>query len=191
MAAGFFMNMHFQFIFVLVQIVLFALLLKFKNKKVSVGNLALCIGGFLIMFLPLLVFDLRNNFLNLNLFLNYFTHTDNIYKVRYYDWTFILANMLLPYIFIKTKLAGLMAIVALFVATLYLWKNSIGFKALFYLSNAVMILGSFVAFNVLAVRPSEYYFLFLIPIFVITKTDLLLTRKWFIPLWFCAWHTPL
>lgn len=180
--AGFFINMHFQFVFILTQLGLFGLFLKLKNNKSSYKNIAVCMGAFATMFIPLLIFDLRNNFLNLRLFLNYFFKTDEIYNVRFYDWSFILSNMFQPYIFIKTKAAGFIMLAGLVSAVLYLWRRSSGFRAIFYLSNGIMIAMSAVAFNILAVRPSEYYFIFLVPIFVIALVDLALTRKLFYPL---------
>ncbi len=180
--AGFFMNMHFQFIFVLAQVGLFGLVLKSQNKKVLLKNIFIAIGGFLLMFAPLFIFDLRNNFLNSQLFVNYFLDKNTIYSVTYSDWPYIFANMFLPYIQIKTPLAGSVTLLALLISTVYLWKKTAGFKSLFYLTNGVMVVFSILGFTVLNVRPSEYYFLFLTPIFLVTLIDLFLLKKLIYPL---------
>lgn len=175
--AGLFMNMHFQFIFVLGQLGLFVLLLKTRDKKVTMGKFAILVGSFVIMFTPLFIFDLRNHFLNSQLFFNYFFIKNAIHTAQYFDWTLVLSLMLFPYIIVKSHIAGFVAIVALVLATLYLYRKTTGFKSLFYLTNLAMILFTPIAFTLLGMRPSEYYFLYLMPIFLITLVDIFLIKK--------------
>jgi len=180
--AGLFINMHFQFIFVLAQFGLFALLLKSKSKLNKVKNLAVFLVTFLLMLTPLFIFDIRNNFLNSHLFFNYFFIKNAIQSATYFDWPVVLSLMLSPYIIIKSQLAGILVIVGLFCATTYLHMKTTGFKSVFYLSNLGMILITPVAFSMIGMRPSEYYFLYLTPLFLIVLVDLFLVRKMPLPL---------
>ncbi len=175
--AGLFINMHFQFIFALAQFGLFALLLKTKNKLATVKNIAIFMGSFLLMFTPLFIFDLRNNFLNSHLFFNYFFIKNAVQTANYFDWPMVLSLMLSPYIIVKSQLAGTLTTIGLFCATFYLYKRATGFRSLFYLTNLGMILITPVAFSMIGMRPSEYYFLYLMPIFLIALIDLFLVKK--------------
>ena len=177
MSAGLFMNMHFQFVFVLAQLGLFTLILKIKNKKVALTNLAVLIGAFVVMFTPLFIFDLRNNFLNSKLFFNYFFIKNAVHTAQYFDWPLVLSFMFSPYTILRSHTAGFLIIIGLICTTVYLYKRTAGFKSLFYLSNSVMLIVTPVAFTLLGMRPSEYYFLYLVPIFLITLIDLFLMKK--------------
>ncbi len=181
--AGLFMNMHFQFIFILTQLGLFFLLLKIKNKQIPLRNFVALMISFGLMFTPLFIFDLRNHFLNSQLFFNYFLHKDTIYAGGFGgQWPFIFAILMAPYIFVRTVAAGTIAFATMIGATIYGWRKSSGFKSLFYLTHAVMILCAFIGFTIMGIRPSEYYFLFLIPIFLISLIDLALENKLILPL---------
>jgi len=175
--SGFFINMHFQFIFALAQFGFFALLLKTKSKKTKVRNIAICLGSFVFMFTPLFIFDLRNNFLNSQLFFNYFFLKNAVHTAHYFDWQIVLSLFLNPYLIVKSQIVGLLAVVGLFGATIYLYRRSTGFKSLFYLTNAGMVIITPIAFSLIGMRPSEYYFLYLMPLFLISFIDLFLIKK--------------
>ena len=63
-------NMHFQFAF----LILFSFFFLAINRKIlSIKKIFYLLGTFTITFLPLLIFDLRHDFLNTKLFINFFT----------------------------------------------------------------------------------------------------------------------
>lgn len=175
--SGLFMNMHFQFVFVMGQLGLFTLLQKTKTLNDKVLNIVILIASFAIMFTPLFIFDLRNNFLNSHLFFNYFFIKNAIHTSQYFDWPVVLSLALSPYVIVKSQLGGLLAILALLSTTIYLYRRTTGFKSLFYLTNSVMILVTPIVFSLIGMRPSEYYFLYLMPIFIISLVDLFFTIK--------------
>ncbi len=175
--SGLFINMHFQFIFTLIQFGFFALLLKTKKIQTTITNIAIFLTYFVLMFIPLFIFDLRNNFLNTKLFFNYFFIKNSIQSAQYFDWPLVFSLALNPYLIVKTPFAGIVTMVGLFCATFYLYRKSSGFKSLFYLTNSIMILITPVAFSLIGMRPSEYYFLYLMPIFLLVLIDLFLITK--------------
>jgi len=69
---GFFINMHFQFIFIVFFSLIYLVVSQLQKKILSLKRIIFLFLGFLIMFTPLFLFDLRHNFLNIKLFFNFF-----------------------------------------------------------------------------------------------------------------------
>jgi hypothetical protein len=72
---GFFLNMHFQFIFMVYYSLVYLAIFVISKKKFIWRNLAGLFTGFVLTFLPLVLFDLRHNFLNSKLFFNFFVQS--------------------------------------------------------------------------------------------------------------------
>src|SRR3989344_3928349 len=91
-----FFNMHFQFIFIALFVATF-LITYFKLKLINhwVG-LIISLMSFLIMFLPLVIFDFRNKFLNTNLLLSFFNEKVLNDQPYYQAWQPVFANFIYP-----------------------------------------------------------------------------------------------
>jgi len=170
MNAGFYMNMHFQFIFILLFCAIFYSIHFFHTKKIELKGLIIAIVSFILMFTPLFLFDLRNNFLNTNLFINFFFGggIDGPTK-SYTDWTLVLANFLQPFTAINNLYLSLGFYVFIGVLMAVLSKVSIkNFHKTFFLASVVLWICVPLFFIKYAQRPPEYYFIFILPFIHIT-----------------------
>lgn len=161
---GFSFNIHVQLIILTFVSFIFTLLKGPKNKIIK-NNLFLFLG-FLISFLPLLIFDLRHDFLNLNLFLNFFKNTNVIRQsfafipvwINYVDKIFFTKSFLLS------------ILLWFFVAFTFLLssKKNIFNKILFFTWITFPII-----FIIYGKRPSEYYFTFCLPMIILALSQLI------------------
>ncbi len=167
---GIFSNMHFQFVFIF----FFTTIISFfiLNKKKKFWNyFLLYMCSFLLTFAPLFIFDLRNNFLNLTLFLNFFiTGTDNTPR-DLLSWIPVFGNFIQPFTF--TRNSYIAASFFLIIATIlfYLMKISKNIYASWYKSLFAVWIIIGVCFSLYGKRPSEYYFMFILPIIFLTLID--------------------
>jgi len=176
---GFFMNMHFQFVFVILFCGLFFICLFLTNKKFSFDfkKIAVCLLVFLAFFIPLIIFDLRHQFLNISLFFNFFfvketgaIHDNNI-------WLTVFTNFIDSLIYFRSIfLAKLFYFVSIFLI-FFLYKAKKDFYRVFYLSTLTLWLTFPICFALYGKRPSEYYFVFLFPFVFIFIVDFFVSIK--------------
>jgi 4-amino-4-deoxy-L-arabinose transferase-like glycosyltransferase len=165
---GFSFNIHVQLIILSFTAFVYLLLKSHKNKILK--NTISLFLGFLFSFLPLLIFDLRHNFLNLNLFLNFFGK-NNIVKNPFAfipTWTNFI-NKLLP---INSSFFSISLWFLIAFLLFYFSKKNIFKKLLFFTWTFFPIM-----FIIYGKIPSEYYFNFCIPIIILTFSFLISKLK--------------
>lgn len=174
---GFFSNLHFQFIFLILFSGVFLLLSYKKINLFKLKNLFAFASSFLIIFLPLLVFDIRHNFLNTRLFFAFFTEDNPALVNDRNVWVVVFSNFLKPFIY-KENL-DLMWLFMFVIAgmVVYLIRNKNTFTRNFYISFLTIFLFTPLIFYFYGTRSSEYYFFYLIPFVLITIADFFFTLK--------------
>lgn len=173
---GIFCNMHFQFVFIF----FFSTLLSFfilRNNKNFLKYFFIYIVSFLIMFTPLIIFDLRNNFLNTNLFLNFFIKGTDDTPKNILSWIPVFANFIQPFSLIRDNLISVSLFVIITAILLYLFKQSNTFIRALFLCLFIMTIVTAISFGYYGKRPSEYYFMFLLPVILIGLIEFLHTIK--------------
>lgn len=173
---GFFINMHFQFVFMLIFAALFIFLSRrklFKPKFVLVSVVA-----FLFMFMPLALFDLRHDYLNAQLFLNFFTHggVDQTGK-DIFVWQDVFTSFIEPLILVRNHTLKWVFYLIICGLMFFLSKTKKGFFRNFYISTLTLWLLFPILFMLYGKRPSEYYFVFLYPLIYIVIIDSLLSLR--------------
>ncbi len=173
---GFFMNMHFQFIFIIIWSLIFILISSKKKLLLKPKNLLGAFAAFLLMFLPLVLFDLRHNFLNIKLLLTFFIpkHGSNFDPT---SWTIVLTNALQPFIFFRSVPLGIGLYILFFLMIRYLSQKKEGFYKYFYQATTVLWIIVPIFFTIYGKRPSEYYFNFLYPFILVGIIDYFLVRN--------------
>lgn len=174
---GFFVNMHFQFIF-LVIFSLFFLILSFINKKsFNLKRIVLTLSGFLLMFIPLLIFDLRHDFLNSKAFINFFLSKDAAIGNDPNVWFTVFTYFIQSIIFFRLTITTIIFYLVMFTLTIYLYKTKKNFFKSFYMATLLLWLTFPLFFALYGKRPSEYYFIFLMPFIFIVIVDFFFTIK--------------
>ncbi len=178
MNGGLYMNMHFQFIFILLFSVFFNIISFILQKKLNIKGIAIALAGFSIMFIPLVLFDIKNNFLNSSLFFNFFFGSGNESPVvTPTEWTDVLSIFLRPFVMIPRSYTALYTSLAFYwilgIAMVFLgrWTKDTFQKAFYFASAALWVVVP-VFFVVYAQKPPEYYFIFLLPFILITLVSL-------------------
>ncbi len=181
---GFFFNMHFQFIFIILFTCIFILISK-KSIHITWKHILFFLTGIILMFLPLIIFDLRHQFFNLKLFISFFTQTDPNVGHWAGAWIPVFSNIAYTFLFIKTDFfTGEFLYLIILTILLYQIRNKILFKRYFYLSSLVLWIIFPIFFALYGKRPSEYYFVFLYPFIIFSLTDFFLTKRLYLPLLF-------
>ena len=173
---GIMINLHFQFIFPILFSTIF--LLKIVNISRSyLKGVFFSFLGFLLTLLPLLIFDLRHNFLNLNLFANFFfSKTSSSLSVNF-DWLSSFSNSLKSLtIFSSIVTTALFLLVFLFVV-FFVYKHSFGYMKRIYFSIGVMILFTSIFFSIYSQQTPEYYYIFLFPYIYLVLVEFFLIHK--------------
>ena len=153
-------NFHFQAIF----LAPFILLFLFWQRELSGKNLGKAALGFFLPFIPLLLFDLRHNFLNFKLLGQFIKGRGE--GGNFLAWRPVLANFLTG--FWGEEKIWLPLTLALVLLTLWLVKKQKNYfsknflKSLLFLYPIVLL-----GFGIYGQRPSEYYFNFLLPFFIL------------------------
>jgi len=153
-------NFHFQAIF----LAPFILLFLFWQKELLGKNLGKAALGFFLPFIPLLLFDLRHNFLNFKLLGQFIKGRGE--GGNFLAWRPVLANFLTG--FWGEEKIWLPLTLALVFLTLWLVKKQKNYfsknflKSLLFLYPIVLL-----GFGIYGQRPSEYYFNFLLPFFIL------------------------
>ena len=153
-------NFHFQAVF----LAPFILLFLFWQKEFLGKNLGKAALGFFLPFTPLLLFDLRHNFLNFKLLGQFIKGRGE--GGNFLAWRPVLANFLTG--FWGEEKIWLPLTLALVLLTLWLVKKQKNYfsknflKSLLFLYPVVLL-----GFGIYGQRPSEYYFNFLLPFFIL------------------------
>jgi hypothetical protein len=173
---GIFSNMHFQFAF----IILFSIFMLIQYQKkiyFSLKKILAFSGSFLLVFTPLFIFDLRNNFINMKLFSNFFFLSDKGLGRDINVWKIVFINVIQPIIFFKNELLMFFFIILIVILLIYLINKNKNFKKIFYKSFLLLWIFTPFAFMLYGKRPSEYYYVYLYPFLLIAISDFLLTVK--------------
>jgi hypothetical protein len=165
---GFFANMHFQFVFIILFSLMF-LLISLIKKEITLKkkNISLFFISFILMFLPLFLFDLRHQFLNTKAFFNFFFGSEKALNKDLSIWWSVFGNFLKPLIVVgdpfknqwPTKIFYFLNLFIIF----FLQKKEKGFKKRFFQSSLILWIFFPLAFIFWGKRPAEYYFIFLYP----------------------------
>lgn len=168
---GLFVNIHFQFLFIILFSLIF-LLISFKKSNVfKIKNFLSLTASFLITFLPLFIFDLRNNFLNSKLFLGFFLEDNPALVNDNNVWKTVFVNFLKPFIYLEKVEYMWLFLFIIIGMVLYLIKKNKSFLKNFYISFLIILIFTPIVFQVYGTRPTEYYFLYLAPFIIITIAD--------------------
>jgi hypothetical protein len=160
-------SFHMQFVFA--GLMLIPLVISFLKKK-EIKNIVVMAGGFLAMFFPIFLFDLRHNFINANLILEFLRHSDSINRVfpvfdRFISFGFGIGH---------GRLWNLVVIllILIFIFALGLKSKNDNLRKVY--SGLIIVWVSFIPlFLIFAKNPSEYYFNFIFPIMILVIAQLL------------------
>ena len=174
---GFFINMHFQYVLIIIFSVFYLMLLHRDTKKISQKSLCLTMISFTSLFLPLFIFDLRHNFLNIKFFFKFFfSNPDNI-PPDFSAWWPVFSNVIQPFTYIKSSFINLIFYVAVFLTLISLILKKKGYFKRFYFSTFFLWVIFPFFFVKYGRRPSEYYFLFLYPSLILIIVELISQTK--------------
>jgi len=182
------MNMHFQFVFVILFCGLFFICLFLTNKKFSFDfkKIAVCLLVFSAFFFPLVLFDLRHQFLNINLFINFFFSKESAVGRDINVWFTVFTYFIDSIIYYRSVLLAKLFYFVSIPLLVFLFKTKKNFYHVFYLSTLALWLIFPVCFAIYGKRPSEYYFVFLFPFIFIFIVDFFASlKKTYLLLVFC------
>lgn len=165
--AGIGVNTHFQLILILP--FLLAYLLSYKNKTVAFLSF---LPGFIMTFIPLILFDLKHQFLNTNQFLKMFLTSERVKDIL--SWVPVWNDFSSGYIKWNHNFSGLIFYFFILTAVIYLYlKQKANIKKFF---QAILVTWLFVpvGFALFGNRPSGYYFNVLHPFIVLILSFILL-----------------
>lgn len=161
---GFSFNIHVQLS--ILSFIAFVFLLTKISKKDFLKRIIFLFSGFLLSFLPLLLFDLRHNFLNLHLFLNFFLNNSSI--KHYFAFIPVWTNFISFIFVIKSQFLSIMFWLIIILILFTLVKKNI--------LNKIFLL-TWLFFPIIFIfygqRPSEYYFNFCLPVIVLVFSQLI------------------
>jgi len=177
---GFFANIHFQFVFMGLFVFIF-ILISFKHIKPSIVKILVLLLGLLIMFSPLILFDMRHNFFNTKLFVSFFTQKDPNASPYFYNWFPVFQNVIYPFVFSKIQAITYLFYFGVLSFLVYLSYRKQGFEKKLYISTLILWISFPLFFSIYGKRPSEYYFNFLYPLIIICLIAFVLnTRQYFL-----------
>ncbi len=188
-------NHHFQFIYV-VMIALSTLVITrlMQHKRVRKADLieyTYLLVGFGITFVPLVVFDLRNGFLNTQLFISFFTEgVANTTERGHFLWMQTLTNFFTPLLGTKSTPLSIAVYVAIIYMSIWLavHERKVVIQKMFYGIFALLLCLLPIALTAYNKRPSEYYFLWFYPyIYIVGITFLIKTRMYMLLLFYAIY----
>lgn len=162
MTLGVFVNMHFQFIFLILYSAVFTLIKGVQTKKHISG---IIIGAifFGLMFVPLFLFDIRHDFLNIKLLIGFFAHGLDLIPPDRNVWRTVFTIFLEPLLILRNEYITVLFYLAISGMFVHLYRKGKKFSRIFNLANLVIWLLFPIGFMIYGKRPSEYYFVFLYP----------------------------
>jgi len=177
-----FANMHFQFVFIIFFSFIFLLITLMKKQiKFNPKNTILFAVSFILMFLPLFLFDLRHQFLNTKTFFNFFFGSEKVIHKDFSIWWSVFGNLLKPIILFGDPFKNQWPIKIFyflnFFILLFLQKKEKGFKKNFFQSSLVLWIFFPLAFMFWGKRPAEYYFIYLYPFIYLALINFFLRIK--------------
>lgn len=175
---GLFANMHFQFMFVILYSMAFLGFHFWRTKTNAIKPALITIAAFAVTLTPLLLFDLRHEFLNTKLFFGFFFSGKGVVHKSLIAWIPVLTNFLQPFLVIRNDVLTLIFYSALGIGNFFLFKKSKDFKRDFYFASLCLWIAVPLFFAFYGQRPSEYYFIFLLPFILITLCDGLMKKKY-------------
>ena len=179
---GFFTNMHFQFFFIIFFSCVFLLigLLK-KEITLKIKNIILLFISFILMFSPLIIFDLRHQFLNIKNFFNFFFGSEKALNKDFFIWWSVFGNFLKPLILVGDPFKNQWPVKIFYFLNLFiiffLQKKEMSFKKIFFQSFLILWIFFPFAFMFWGKRPAEYYFIFLYPFIYLTLINFFIKIK--------------
>lgn len=190
---GFFNNMHIQFFFIFLFSLIFLIIKNIFQKKLLLKKTIFVFLGYLFTFIPLLIFDLRHNFLNIKTFYNLFFSKNSFISKDRNIWWQVFNYFLDPIIPQKNNFYLTKIIYFIFLLLIiYLVKKTKNFEKKLFASLLFLWLIFPLFFFLYGQRPSEYYFVFLYPFIYLTvikflllfdKKRILLIIVFFIMIW--------
>jgi len=162
-------NFHFQFLFLFP----FALVPLLSQKKDLGKSLVVFLAGFALCFLPLLAFDLRHNFLNSKLMLEFIGRKGGV--IDYSAWLPVWEKVAVGFLGLSSKIVyrGLYLLPLGLALWGWLKERKIAHRR-FFLAFLLLWIIFPLGFILFGRRPSEYYFIFLYPFLVLFFTHFLL-----------------
>lgn len=167
---GLFFHFHFQFIFIFFTSLISLGFLSFSPLyKKNIHRLKLLLvytAGWAATFIPIVLFDIRHDWLNARAFVRLFFFSKEITQHTISIWLPVFENMFKP---ILMGLPGLLFVLTLPVVT-YLYakrNNKHSFYYFFFYWQFILLVLTYIGFTVYGKRPSEYYFTYLYPLFFI------------------------
>lgn len=174
---AFFINMHFQFIFIIVFSIIFILLFFKQSIFKEWKKILILFFGFIIVFLPLFIFDLRHDFLNIKLMTSFFASKENYIPDRFI-WIRVFANFIKPITTTQNTMIALIFYLCLTILSFGMSRIKNGFLKIYYQSFMILLITIFLSLSfVYQKRPSEYYFLFLYPFICLILADFFFSTK--------------
>lgn len=173
---GFFINMHIQFTFI-VLFSLFFIVFDRVKIKLNIKKIAFMLGFFVLTFTPLLIFDLRHDFLNTKLVLNFFKNGIGTIESNPTSWLPVFANIIQPLIYFKSVPAIILFYLTVALTIIFLIKNKKNYLRSFYSATLILWFVFPLFFAKYGQRPSEYYFVFIMPFIYMIIVDFILTIK--------------
>lgn len=173
---GFFMHLHVQFAFVILFICISLFLMR-KHSKPDVLRVILFILPIVLSFTPLILFDLRHEFLNLKAVQGFFAHRADNIESSFFAWIPVFENDIQPIAIIRSFLVAFLFYFGIFSMQFFMFTNKKGFLKIFYAASMMLWILFPLVFAKYGQRPSEYYFIFLYLFIYITIVDFFYTIK--------------
>lgn len=175
---GLFINMHFTFILIIFFVVVFWLYQFWQTRRIPWFKVFVSVFSGVVMFWPLLLFDIRHNFLNTKLFLGYFLNPEKTVDLPFIKtWPEVFTNFVQSYTILKSVPLAFIFYLIIMISLIYLFiKNREFIKNFFFASLILWIALPFIFIKYHA-RPSEYYFLVYYPFIHLTIASILITLK--------------
>src|SRR4030043_80299 len=167
-------NFHFQLIYLIPFSLVFLI-----NKKLNFKRIMTFLIGIGLTFLPLFLFDLRHQFLNTRLLINFLTPKNG--GADLFAWLPVCQNISSGFGGFNLTFFPILFYLLPLGMIIFLWRQEAEeFKKKFYLAATILWLIFPFGFTIFGQRPSEYYFNFLYPFLVLFLTLFLIKvmRKW-------------
>lgn len=169
---GIFTHFHFLFIFQGIPIVL--LFLRNKNRQEMFVKIFVCFVSFFLTFLPIVIFDLRHNFLNLKLLGGYFSRSAQPAPIPGFNFATYFDVFFTSFVpFAINIWESAIIYVAMIFCTLFFTRAKHVFTRLFWQGNFLILTATALFFFFYRGKVSEYYFLYIFIIFFFVIAEIL------------------